>query len=60
MPRNLHYCRTLASNLLAQIEDEDTNDRFDAVIEGSWNDQVSLEEICEDLREEVKIQDLFQ
>jgi hypothetical protein len=59
MPRNLHYYRAECTNLLARIEDEDSADRFDAAIERFWDDQVSLEEMVVELREELRSQRMF-
>ena len=59
MPRNLHYYQREVTNLLSRISDEDTADRFDAAIERFWDDQVSLMEMADELREELRSQRMF-
>jgi hypothetical protein len=59
MPRNLHYYRKECENLLAAISDEETKDSYEVAMENSWNDQVSLEEISLDLRNEILMEKMF-
>jgi len=57
MPRNLHYYRKECENLLARFSDDPhAQDVFEAAIERFWDDQVSLMEMAEEMRNELRIQ----
>lgn len=53
MPRNLHYARKECENLIERIRefDIDSADTFDIAVERFWDDQVSLEEMAQEMRD---------